>query len=406
MLKPLLVLLLHTVYLHPTIYRQDASPDMAERCSVELWEKIFRLACVDGGFTGCSLSLVSRAVRNVAQPVRFNSVALTDLERLLTFANGVLNTRPNIHHLFISVSLPLWGPNRVTQDQRWYVDNIITTILTAAAPTIKTLFLHEPSFQGLRTTLRFPVLQDLEIPQLRWCHGTRPTEGPLPYLRRLHTTVPQSTSELLGLLAEFNPFLTHLRISQITQDYDFPCFLRVLLDIPVHLSRWNDVNKGRRAVTSGETDGYDPGSDKAVRASIIVSRLPDLNDIYVQPGVYIGGGGCFTGGMSHSRMLQGFATIVRTWGDGYGIQTKKLHMLPESQGYSAAESRIHWQDVVNGGDGPWRAEPPRSVAAPANAPVNSSATRSVMGESSQYIYNTAIEFALMMPFSKMKMEIS
>jgi hypothetical protein len=51
----------------------------------EILEPIFRSACTDDGSTGCALSGVSRHVRAVSAPVRYNSVALRGARQILAF---------------------------------------------------------------------------------------------------------------------------------------------------------------------------------------------------------------------------------------------------------------------------------------------------------------------------------
>ncbi|KZP33230.1 hypothetical protein FIBSPDRAFT_700618, partial [Athelia psychrophila] len=57
-----------------------------DRIPLELWEKIFENACVDGGRTGASLALVSRGVHDASQHCRYYSVALRGLPSALKFA--------------------------------------------------------------------------------------------------------------------------------------------------------------------------------------------------------------------------------------------------------------------------------------------------------------------------------
>ena len=47
-----------------------------DRLAPELWHEIWTLACTDGGYTGCSLSLVAKDIRNASRFARFNSVAV------------------------------------------------------------------------------------------------------------------------------------------------------------------------------------------------------------------------------------------------------------------------------------------------------------------------------------------
>ncbi|KZT28813.1 hypothetical protein NEOLEDRAFT_1041506, partial [Neolentinus lepideus HHB14362 ss-1] len=52
------------------------------RCPLEIVAEILCLACTDGGATGCSLSLVSRAMSAVSNPFRFQSIALSGVRQI------------------------------------------------------------------------------------------------------------------------------------------------------------------------------------------------------------------------------------------------------------------------------------------------------------------------------------
>ncbi|KAI0758223.1 hypothetical protein C8Q74DRAFT_307655 [Fomes fomentarius] len=76
--------------------------------AVELLERIFSYACSDGGYTGRSLSLVSRLVREVVQSIRFRSVALAGCTQIQSFLVCLEKERlrahslPAVYHLFLS----------------------------------------------------------------------------------------------------------------------------------------------------------------------------------------------------------------------------------------------------------------------------------------------------------------
>ncbi|KAI0675124.1 hypothetical protein C8Q78DRAFT_965710 [Trametes maxima] len=77
----------------------------------EIWKEIFSYACVDGGYTGTSLSLACKFFHNISLPVRFHVVSLHSLrqvELFLAFAiryqqehHGVT---PRVYHLLLSFS--------------------------------------------------------------------------------------------------------------------------------------------------------------------------------------------------------------------------------------------------------------------------------------------------------------
>lgn len=71
----------------------------------ELWIDIFTLACVDGGFTGRSLSLVSHDVMTLSKPAKYHSLALTSQAQIVNF-HALLRDDSlrsiDVHHLFIT----------------------------------------------------------------------------------------------------------------------------------------------------------------------------------------------------------------------------------------------------------------------------------------------------------------
>jgi hypothetical protein len=75
----------------------------------ELQDLIVALSCTDGGFTACSLRLVSRYFHNLTIPHRFHSVAVAGLKQLSSFVRqlGATPTEQcRVHHLFVSECTP------------------------------------------------------------------------------------------------------------------------------------------------------------------------------------------------------------------------------------------------------------------------------------------------------------
>ncbi|KZT20187.1 hypothetical protein NEOLEDRAFT_1076085, partial [Neolentinus lepideus HHB14362 ss-1] len=56
-----------------------------DRLPVELWTRICGFACTDDGFTGRSLSLVSKYVYEVSDHCRYQSVALAGIVQMTSF---------------------------------------------------------------------------------------------------------------------------------------------------------------------------------------------------------------------------------------------------------------------------------------------------------------------------------
>ncbi|KAL1945975.1 hypothetical protein VTO73DRAFT_1977 [Trametes versicolor] len=86
---------------------------------LETLQQIFALACTDGGFTGCSLSLTSKAVRAAVRTIRFHSVSLVAYPARLDSFVGLyaqecdptLGDIPKVQHLRLVIP-PSQGPSR------------------------------------------------------------------------------------------------------------------------------------------------------------------------------------------------------------------------------------------------------------------------------------------------------
>jgi hypothetical protein len=188
----------------------------------ELWDKIFKHACVDGGRTGRALSLTSRRFRALSAGTRFHSVFISDLEglKLLLLALERLpENERRVRFLFIAARpldkgttnalyhLRAWeGMARLREepsDLRLYkvpVEDINTrqvvdavkewrvvypTFLACVASYVQVLAVDVPHLYFgvvLPSTIHFPALRDLTI--------THPMSAAqfssLPLLSRLH----------------------------------------------------------------------------------------------------------------------------------------------------------------------------------------------------------------------------
>lgn len=73
----------------------------------ELWLLIFTLSCVDGGFTGASISVVSRRFHVVSGLAKLHSVAISNDKSLQQICD-ILSDSPSacrtIRHLLVDVS--------------------------------------------------------------------------------------------------------------------------------------------------------------------------------------------------------------------------------------------------------------------------------------------------------------
>jgi hypothetical protein len=188
---------------------------MSEQLPAELWHKIFQHACVDGGRTGCALSLVSRRLHDLSVGTRLQSVFIIDLERLKLFLH-TLERLPEherrVRFLFIaarcneevetrrvqlalsrlqlgshveSLSSELEDFEEQQKDvvQEWRT--VYPAVLALVAPHVEVLTIHTPQLllnSVFPPNIRFPVLHDLTFGQMK----ENDQFSCMPLLRRLH----------------------------------------------------------------------------------------------------------------------------------------------------------------------------------------------------------------------------
>ncbi|KAI0722267.1 hypothetical protein C8T65DRAFT_628797 [Cerioporus squamosus] len=209
----------------------------------ELLGVIFSLACTDGGRTACSLSLVSKCIRDVSSTSRFHSVALRSgspsrmASFLATFALERARSRaamPLLRHLYIAspaTSTYHWFARYVHPPDTWpyfgttFVGHALA-LLALVAPELETLVLVQCPSQFLNPIGRsgFPNLRELTImggremvAELGEATAIDTTEPLYPRLVRLNLVSP---TVLFSHWSKHAPHLTHLRLSgSYRQDY-------------------------------------------------------------------------------------------------------------------------------------------------------------------------------------------
>ncbi|GJE98308.1 hypothetical protein PsYK624_145350 [Phanerochaete sordida] len=338
-----------------------------ERCPVELWTKIACLACTDGGYTGCSLSLVSHAMHDVAEPVRYHSVSLDTVDKLLAFSARLtaMDRPPLIRHLFIAeMHVPRL---RINSDDSWEtfvkqrrqraaeakisiarIRNAVHTVVASAADTLYHLNVHSPP-----ADITFPHLHDLTIAAIALTDPLATACDRFPSLRRLHVLdlSAGTSSEFCSGLADAAPNITHLRLSGVSQDTRISHFLRIILRMCPNSGSERDA-----AQSAGGHAFAQLGSQEDQEAAAVAARLPTLKCIIVQP-TEIANGWCGTGGHLQSEMMVALGLLqlrtrfsVAESGQAAG---PRFSLLPEQE-YSAKQAREDWLDTVEGGSGPWQ----------------------------------------------------
>ncbi|KDQ51223.1 hypothetical protein JAAARDRAFT_211195 [Jaapia argillacea MUCL 33604] len=255
-------------------YTHTRSPRIAlDRCPPEICGQIFTLACNDEGSTARALSLVSRYIHDVSDPVRYQSIAAAGLEQMLAFITRLEARAPEkrfVRNLYLCSFPSPKRPSVYTRDgeesdgtQRFRgvmkrkvpsvakiqesrkqhlarlfpsgeifqaTLNAIIRILSLSSNTLETLALIMPQSTHflLPPSISLPSLIELSIYSM--CSGhtswNPSTPNPLPSLRRLHLAGRYFSESQIISLAHNAPALIHLRLSGMEDNI----FLRFALN--------------------------------------------------------------------------------------------------------------------------------------------------------------------------------
>lgn len=329
----------------------------------ELWAKIAKLACTDGGFTGCSLSLVSRYMRAVVQPVRFYSVSICGRRRASIFAQLLETQNPFIRHLRIRFCES--QIHRRFDDMNPPYDNApeetLACIIRHASATVYTLFwysvVHNHVYLDILSNLAFPVLRDLSVPCIELWRPLR-VSAPFPSLRRLHIYDSMGgTNWQWKTIAQLAPSISAIRIPPIFRGIDLPQVLRALLHIPEDdlpkdsTPTWWLLSSTKKYIWS-----YPRGSAEEREVATLTSRLSSLKRVIVQEqtidpttddGIY---------NDEEEDQLSALHALARACANR-DVTEGKLHFYPPADVYGRRAARADWLDVVEGGEGPWSETP-------------------------------------------------
>ncbi|GJE99626.1 hypothetical protein PsYK624_158970 [Phanerochaete sordida] len=301
---------------------------------IELWLQIAPLACTDGGYTARSLQLVSRQMRDVVEPTRFTSVSLTTERQLLALSRFLprdeqeTSPRPSIciRYLLVAVRVPYWGNSDAEEkERRMRLHEALRSLLTTAAPTVQALTLFNSCLDIIGSDVTFPLLEDLCIGRFNACAGDFPL---LPSLRRLHISQEDCWGTFWPQLTQLAPPLTHIRLTGVSQDADFPRLLRFLLGLR-NPGVTEDIELSRLRCVIAE-----PLEDKRCCNIAIVKAL--------------------------------VRAVVEECKQGAG--RGMLYVLPDIVEYPVSEAQREWLELVEGGNGPW-ATPEERAARPLPPPA-------------------------------------
>ena len=218
-----------------------------ESLPVELIARIAFFACTDGGFTGASLSIVSKRVRDATHPARFLSVSLSSppqyfgrfLTAYLAQRKRIPEAVPQVRHLLLSL-LPLEGeplyrfpplhPALILGEYDRYLRHLgelgddygaaVCYLVKTLAPMLETFTFVRGEWKNVpQMHCDFPRLRELTLvdgaPEFLRIGSVPQGRLPLfPKLERLHTVECFYARAVdLRQWAPHAPALTHIRIS-------------------------------------------------------------------------------------------------------------------------------------------------------------------------------------------------
>ncbi|GJE98315.1 hypothetical protein PsYK624_145420 [Phanerochaete sordida] len=312
-------------------------------------------------------------MREATEPVRYHSVSLDGIEKLVAFATRMeaMDRPPLIRHLFIAdmyvralrTSSDEFPENskaeqlgrRIAAARRSaaLLNGAVHTIISCAAPTLYSLATPGRTLDPIADTV-FPHLRDLTIGTVlqKPAAGFQPR---FPSLRRLHVLCPRASLKFWTTLASSAPDIVHLRLSEMSQDFDIARFLRVFLDVSPPVSEqpsWDAYSANYF---------FRDGTPEALEAVAVAAQLPALQYITVQPTKYVHRGGCGTGMHIQKQMMHGLNLVqgLACSAAARGEDTARSFVLLPEQQYSLDAARRDWLDTVEGGEDPWQ---DRSVA--------------------------------------------
>lgn len=320
-----------------------------EKCPVELLIKIARFACTDGGYTGCSLSLVSHHIRDATKPARYLSVALTSPDRVRSFGSVVerADGSLNIKHLFVSFDLhasdslsPAFlddGGPKMAEDEVYFairhsvMQDSFLPILRMAAPTLITLFFDELRFNNVMLGDPYPHLRDLCVCRLSPSKNSVITAETTPFPSLTRLLITNSGDYLSKLapwqaLAKLAPNVSHIRLvdaESFRTHAAVTAFFHAYLNIPYP----DDLHPQREPVSTA-------------------AQLGSLRSVQINPpapSMYA----------DNTYIFLSYGDLRRLAQEGKERGGDRVMSVDSATEYKSPEAWADWQNLLDGGDGPW-----------------------------------------------------
>lgn len=208
----------------------------------EIWSIIFSFACTDDGFTGRSLSLVSKMFYHVSQPMQLTSVAVYGPDQLESFVSLLEKKPPHLrkvrHLLITDEERSFFGPLRESpplisytardlielmlpplRDYSRTTSPLLLRIFSMVQSTLETLALLLPEYYYQDPIPAIPIdlpkLTELILDGTVQINSLKQSQT-LPSLERLeivsHDSLP---SDFTPTFRKFAPRLAHLCVGSV-----------------------------------------------------------------------------------------------------------------------------------------------------------------------------------------------
>ncbi|TFK51379.1 hypothetical protein OE88DRAFT_1725763 [Heliocybe sulcata] len=173
------------------------------RLPVELLDAVAFFACTDGGRTGCALRLVSKALKDIVEPYRFHSVAISGPPKMKAFLRvwgaSPAKTKGSLCHVFLATGTGRTG-----------LYDLLVRVMEATSPYAQTLTITTASIPNGRIIVDVLFLPEIMFPHLTHLTLAIPAFGrhddvkPVPRFPRV-THVHLALSEVVHLQDAHRP---------------------------------------------------------------------------------------------------------------------------------------------------------------------------------------------------------
>jgi len=339
---------------------------MIPELPVEIHRKIYAMACMDDGSTGCALSLVSRNVREVSAEFRWYSLAVNGrrpMHRLLMTLMSVPVAKSKVAHLYISdIESFVKGERRHRGDLFGLLDDFnslgideggvgdsIMLLLRLLRPTLETLSLNIFT-RHITSNAGWSTYDEEDGEFLRGAYELPTSSTFAPNLRLLNLADESLDFGLEERFALNHPEMTHMRISRFLKIEDHEATILRLASAfgvcsPPVLGGDGILPEDLPLLPEGPSRFFlvEPGPTKFWGQTTIRGRGYRRRGTQASPGYQ------YRAPRGYNMMMVNFSNIGRA--------QPNFVLLPTHPGRSkwkeAQMSKVEWLDRIEGGPGCW-----------------------------------------------------